>query len=234
MFAMTVKKLTKSVTLALVLFTPYLAQATGGIAIQKTRIVFAAKQKQATITVENTTDANSFLMQSWVENAAGNKTKDFIVTPPLFVISPGDENILRLIYTGGVQPNDRETLYYFVNKAIPSIDKEKIAENNVLMITTAARLKLFYRPEGLSPAIQDAPAALQFQQQGNQLKISNPTPYYLTLIDLKAGGQPLKDVMVPPKDSLSQPLPAGNSQTITYSTINDYGTSTPQLSKPLK
>jgi fimbrial chaperone protein len=50
----------------------------------------------------------------------GKKQGKFVVTPPLYLSSPGNENKLRLIFTESDSlPNDRETLYYFINKAIP-------------------------------------------------------------------------------------------------------------------
>ncbi|MEW6484582.1 MAG: fimbria/pilus periplasmic chaperone [Pseudomonadota bacterium] len=61
-----------------------------------------------------------------MEDAEGKKTTDFIVTPPLYVSGPLNENILRVMYTGEPLPQDKETLYYFNAKAIPSVDKEKM------------------------------------------------------------------------------------------------------------
>ncbi|MDI5434720.1 fimbria/pilus periplasmic chaperone, partial [Salmonella enterica subsp. enterica serovar Kentucky] len=39
-----------------------------------------------------------YLVNSWIENSAGQKEKTFIVTPPLFVSEPKSENTLRIIY----------------------------------------------------------------------------------------------------------------------------------------
>ncbi|HDS7198370.1 TPA: fimbria/pilus periplasmic chaperone [Klebsiella oxytoca] len=202
---------------------PILAQAAGGIALQGTRIVYPLKGKQATLRISNSSKTDTFLVQSWVEAADGSKTKDFVVTPPLYASGPENENTLRLMHVGSPLPTDRESLYYFVAKAIPSVDEKANEGKNVLYVAAANRIKLFVRPAGLKPDISVAPAELTFRKTGAKLAISNPTPYYLTLTDVKAGSQSLEVVMVPPKGEASIPLPAGSSNSITYRTINDYG-----------
>lgn len=210
------------------------ALAEGGISIQGTRIVYPQDAKQASLSVSNSSTTDSFLVQSWVENAAGQKSADFIVTPPLYLSGPKNENTLRLIHTGGELPRDRETLYYFTAKAIPSVDDSRNAGKAVLRIATANRIKLFVRPGGLKPSPGEAPALLEFRQQGKNLIIHNPSPYYLTLTGMTSGGKPLKDIMVPPQDSASEPLPAGRGNKITYHTVNDYGSVTPALEAGIK
>lgn len=211
------------------------ALASGGISIQGTRIVYPQDAKQASLSVSNSSTTDSFLVQSWVEDASGQKTVDFVVTPPLYLSGPKNENTLRLIHTGGGLPTDRETLYYFTAKAIPSIDDSKSGSNSaVLHIATANRIKLFVRPAGLKPSPDKAPAQLAFHQRGGELAISNPTPYYLTLTGITTGGKALKDVMVSPMGTASEPLPAGHGSTVSYRTINDYGATTPAINAAIR
>lgn len=103
---------------------PQLASA-GGIVLGGTRLIYPMDAKQATLSVRNSSQETSYLVQSWTENAQGNKSTDFIITPPLYVSNPGDQNMLRVIFGGPSLPQDRETLYYFNAKAIPSVDKSK-------------------------------------------------------------------------------------------------------------
>lgn len=77
------------------------AIAEGGNTIQGTRIVYLHDAKQASLPVSNTSIRDSVLGQSWVGNASGQKTTDFVVTPPLYLSGPEDEQTLRLIHTGG-------------------------------------------------------------------------------------------------------------------------------------
>lgn len=212
---------------------PSLAQA-GGITLGGTRVIYPAGQKQVSLSVRNTSDQSSFMVQSWVEQPDGKKSQDFVVTPPLYVSGPGNENTLRLMYVGSPVRTDQESLYYFNTKAIPSMDKKNMEGKNVLMLAAVTRIKLFVRPAGLSPAVDKAPAELTFHRSGGQMRIDNPTPYHITLAQMKVGGQKLSDTMVTPRGSVSLPLPAGAVNTVTFRTINDFGAATPELRATLK
>lgn len=216
-----------------VCLAPSLANA-GGIMLGGTRVIYPAGQKQVTMSVRNTSDESSFLVQSWVEQPDEKKSQDFVVTPPLYVSGPGNENTLRLMYVGKPPKADQETLFYFNTKAIPSIDKKKMEGKNMLMLAAVTRIKLFLRPAGLSPAVDKAPAELTFHRVGRQLRIDNPTPYYITLAEIKVAGQKLADTMVSPHDSATLTLPAATGGTVTYRSINDYGAVTPEMRAELK
>lgn len=214
----------------LLFFTAFIPRAVlaNGIVLAGTRMIYPADSKQVTQSIRNTSATSSFLVQSWMENSAGNKTSDFIMTPPLYVSNPGDENILRVMYSGPALAKDRETLYYFNAKSVPSVDKKAIEGRNVLMLAAVTRIKVFVRPDGLTPSSTEAPASLKFNRNGNIMRINNPTPYHITLINMKAGKTNLKDIMVAPMSEETVALPGGSGSTINFSTINDHGAVTPQ------
>ncbi|HEY4467228.1 MAG TPA: fimbria/pilus periplasmic chaperone [Klebsiella sp.] len=196
----------------------------GGVVLGGTRIIYPAGQKEASISVRNTSDTSRFMVQSWAENQQGNKTSDFIVTPPLYVSNPGSENTLRLMYVGPTLPSDRETLYYLVSKSIPAIDKAEISGKNILMLSASTRIKLFVRPSGLRPSPSEAPSQLQVSRNGAQVLIRNPTPYYITITQIKAGAKELREtVMVSPQGTESLSLPSAGVSRLSFRTINDFG-----------
>ncbi|MBP1036919.1 fimbria/pilus periplasmic chaperone [Serratia fonticola] len=200
----------------------------GGIALGSTRVVYPADARQVSLAVNNSDEHNRYLIQTWVENEAGKKTEDFIVTPPLFVSKPKSENTLRIIYSGEKLPQDRETLYWLNSKAIPSINKDEVKDNNVLQIAVLARIKMFVRPAGLAEKSADAPSMLKFNRSGDSLNISNGSPFYVTLVNMSIGGRNIDTTMVPPKSSARVALPNGVATgTLSYQTINDYGANTP-------
>lgn len=211
------------------------AVAEGGISVGGTRIVYPQDAQQQSIAINNSSTTDSFLVQSWVESAQGQKSNDFVVTPPLYVSGPKNENTLRLMKVTGQQPRDRESLYYFVAKAIPALREsdKSISGKAVLRIATATRIKLFVRPAGLMPAADKAPAALSFSRAGGQLEITNPTPYYITLTDIRVGNKNADAAMAAPKTTTRINLPASGSS-ITFSTINDYGGITAPLNMQIK
>jgi fimbrial chaperone protein len=206
----------------------------GGITLGGTRVIYPSGTKQINMSVRNTSEQSNFLVQSWVEQEDGTKSQDFFVTPPLYTSGPGNENTLRLIYVGQPKQADQETLYYFNTKAIPSMDKKKMEGQNILMLAAVTRIKLFLRPDGLKPSVSQAPSELTFLLDGGRIRIDNPTPYYITLVQMNVGSQKLEDTMVSPRGSVSLSLATTNAKNVSFRTINDYGSVTPVLYANLK
>ncbi|MCG8710754.1 fimbria/pilus periplasmic chaperone [Brenneria sp. 4F2] len=206
----------------------------GGIGLGATRVIYPNGAAQTSLTVNNSDEKSRFLIQSWVEDSNGDKTSDFIVTPPLFVANPKGENTLRIMYTGKALPTDRESLFWMNVKAIPSVDKNDLQNKNVLQLAVLSRIKLFVRPTELAIASTDAPGKLHFSRVNETARIDNPTPYYITLVNISRGGKKLPNTMVPPNGNVSIALPAGTSGDLTYQTINDYGGNTSKAIGVLK
>ncbi|MBA7931909.1 fimbria/pilus periplasmic chaperone [Klebsiella sp. RHBSTW-00215] len=195
----------------------------GGIALGATRVIYPQGSKQVSLPVINSSDSNVFLIQSWVANADGSRTSDFIITPPLFVIQPKKENTLRIMYVGPSLPTDRESVFYLNSKAIPSVDKTTLAKNS-LQIATQSVIKLFIRPKDLPVPSADAPAMLRCHSQNGRLTVANPSPYYVSLVEIHAGNQKLPNTMVAPKSELT--LKSSENRAI-FQTVNDFGATTP-------
>ncbi|EPR0409949.1 fimbria/pilus periplasmic chaperone [Enterobacter asburiae] len=199
-----------------------------GIALGATRIIYPLSEKQSSINVVNTNKKETFLVQSWVSDPQGNKSASFSVTPPLFVMKPEKANVLRIMYVGPKLPEDRESVFYFNNKAIPSVDKKEL-KGNTLQIATQSIIKLFMRPSHLSMKSMDAPATLRCQQNGNKITITNPSPYFVSLVKFSVGGKALPNNMVPPMGNLQVMAPEHAQGAISFQTMNDYGAVTPAL-----
>ena len=193
----------------LALFSATSVQASGGIALGATRVIYPAEAKQTSLAISNSDTKERFLINSWIENSAGVKDKSFVVTPPLFVSEPKSENTLRIIYAGEPLPKDRESLFWMNVKAILS------------------RIKLIVRPNNLPQIAEDAPGMLQFSRTGNHLKITNPSAYYVTLVNLNVGNTKIDNVMIAPKNDTQVLLPTGVQGNVTFQTVNDYGAVTP-------
>lgn len=198
------------------------AQA-GGIALGATRVIYPQGEKQASLSIINSADSNVFLIQSWIADGDGNRSPDFIITPPLFVMQPKSENLLRIMYIGPSLPTDRESVFYLNSKAIPSIDKKALA-NNTLQIATQSVIKLFVRPQGLPTPPTEAPATLRCHREGGRLTVANPSPYYVSLVDIRVGDKKLSNTMVSPKGVLTLNAPQGR---VSFQTVNDFGATTP-------
>ena len=206
---------------------PVAAHAAGGVALGATRVIYPQGDKQVSLPVINSSDSNTFLIQSWVGNEKGDKSVDFVLTPPLFVMHPKKENTLRIMYTGPALPTDRETVFYLNSKAIPSVNKSQL-QGNTLQIATQSVIKLFMRPKNLPSRAVDAPKSLTCQVSGGKVTVKNPSPYYVSLVQIYVGGQKVPNNMVAPKGTLTMNVPGGKSGAVTFQTVNDFGANTPK------
>jgi len=200
--------------------------AQAGVIVGGSRVVYEASKKEVSLSVKNPEENTTYLVQAWVDNELpGNTAKaPFIITPPLYRLDAGQENLQRIVFTGGNLPTDRESVFWLNIKSLPAIEK---SDANRLLISVNTRIKLFYRPTKLSSQAGDAYKQLRFSQLGNTLHITNPTPYYVSLRELTVGEKNVDDAgMVPPKGEVSRTLPAGMAGKITWKAINDYGGTT--------
>lgn len=206
------------------------AAGRGGVGLGATRLVYSEGDNQTSLSVRNTNPDNPFLIQAWVMTPDNQKSKDFIVTPPLFVLNPAKENVLRIMYVGPALASDRETLFYASVRAVPSTTKNEPGAS-VLKVATQSVIKLFWRPSHLPFPVSEAPEHLRCSRAADNVIISNPTPYFVTLSGIKIGGITVKNQMISPHDSyrFSVPKGAGGNQVV-YRTINDYGAETPSRS----
>ncbi|EJD1898482.1 fimbria/pilus periplasmic chaperone [Escherichia coli] len=136
------------------------------------------------------------------------------------------EASLRIMFIGKSQlPTDRETLFWMNVKAIPPTD-EKNTQKNTLQLALQNRIKLFYRPTNLPVQAGKARDMLRFKYEGKQLRVINPSPYYLTVTGIRVQGAKLPNAFVPPKSDVTVSSPVMLAGEITYQTINDYGATT--------
>ncbi|MDX7988021.1 molecular chaperone [Xenorhabdus sp. 12] len=196
-----------------------------GVVIGGTRVIYISNQKEASISISNPETDISYLIQSWVQDEHDETKTPFIITPPLFKLTSGNENILRIVKTGNNLPEDRESLFWLNVKSIPSTTK---SEQNQLQITVKSRFKLFYRPAELAEGAATAYKALKFKTDGHKLIAENPTPYYVSFTELSAGnGTKNYEIkspgMISPFGKLSWGVPSKSISQVTWKTINDFG-----------
>lgn len=164
-----------------------------------------------------------------LDRTGDQKDTQFVITPPLFSMQGKKENTLRIINATNHQlPGDRESLFWVNVKAIPAMEKDQKNENT-LQLAIISRIKMFYRPTNLAMAPEEAPAMLRFRRSGSNLTLINPTPYFITVTNMKAGNSNLPNTMVPPKGEVSVDIPHAATGDISFQTINDYGALTPRI-----
>jgi P pilus assembly chaperone PapD len=207
--------------LAVVLLTAIGIQAQAGVIIGGTRVIYDGGKKESSINISNP-DKTPFLVQSWVDSNEGDAVKSpFVITPPLFRLDSGQNNLLRIVKVNNSLPEDKESLYWLNIKSIPS----SVRRENTLQIAVKTRIKLIYRPQGLNITLEEAAKNLKWKRVGNLLQVTNSSPYYITFFNIKYNGSVVKDAkMIAPKSSASYALPSAETNgVLNWQYINDYG-----------
>lgn len=213
----------KAMSLALITFS---FGAHAAISLSGTRLVFAEGKKEETLVVRN--DGKDIVVQSWIESE-GEADLPFAITPPLVRVGAKQQQLLRVLFSGSSLPSDRESVFWLSIQEIP----QSAGEENTLQLAVRQRIKVFYRPKGLSGTAGAAPEQLEWRllntSDGPQLQIKNPTPYYTTLVDLVLFGVKENKVtearMLSPGETVTLPMNKviGSKHRLDFGSINDYG-----------
>ncbi|AKS09982.1 fimbria/pilus periplasmic chaperone [Pseudomonas trivialis] len=206
--------------------------ANAAIGLDRTRVIFDGGKDATSVNITNNNTQLPYLAQGWIEDEAGQKINTpLIVLPPVQRVEPGKQSQVKVQALPAAKslPQDRETVYYFNLREIPP----RSDKSNTLQIALQTRIKLFYRPQAIAPSQQDLSnpwqEKLTLTRDGEHYRVSNPTPYYVTLVDARStkdgktalGFEPL---MVPPKGTLILGPTAkalGSAPYLAY--VNDYG-----------
>ncbi|EKI8804112.1 fimbria/pilus periplasmic chaperone, partial [Salmonella enterica] len=83
------------------------------IVISGTRVIYPEGKSAVTVHLDNRGE-RPLLVQTWLDNGTENKSPDeidapFVITPPITRIDKDHGQTVRVIYTGGTLPQDRES-----------------------------------------------------------------------------------------------------------------------------
>jgi len=207
--------------------------AVAAVTLQGTRVIYDGSKGAVTVNTNNRGDKVA-LVQVWLDDGdanakAGSQKLPFVLTPTTRRIEVGHAQAFRLTYApmaGAALPSDRESLLYFNLLDIPP-KPEGVEGQNLLQFAIRTRVKLFYRPAGLTGHARDAAAGLQWHVKGQALQVYNPSAYHVTLSRLTLAGGKVIDVdMMAPGERLNLLLPEGATvpATLKFQWLDDYGT----------
>lgn len=206
--------------------------AFAGVGFSRNRMVYPQGVQAISLKATNSGDT-PYLIQAKVSgNTQGTAPAPFMVTPPLFRLDGEGEGMMRIMMTGAALPADRESVFYFSGRAIPSSDQKEAPQGMIgasVSLSTRSIMKVFYRPEHLSMTIAASLDKVAFIQVAKGVLVKNPTPYYQSFADLQFDGKPQaldnQPSMVVPFGELLVPSPVA-VQKVTWQVMNDYGGTT--------
>lgn len=200
--------------------------AHAAIALDRTRAVFNGGERNLVLNISNDNKKEPYLAQSWLEDAQGKKLTDYlVVTPPMQRVEAGAKSMIRITALPSVAslPQDRESLFYFSVREVPP----RSDRSNVLQLALQTKIKLFYRPAGITPErFSRHDDKLVLHKVNGGFRVENPTPYFITLLGITSKGsrsveKGFKPVMIAPMSSETVMSTVTSQPRII--TINDFG-----------
>ncbi len=215
--------------------------AQASVVINGTRVIYNADDKEETLRISNNSTTPS-LIQIWMDSGDATSTPEsgkspFFVTPPIFRVDPTKGQTVRISYAGDPLPLNKESVFWLNILDVPPMPVTKAGDDrNYMQLAIRSRIKLFFRPTGLSGSASAAAEKLQWQlvqkPSGVVMHVTNNNVFHVSLDSgkLTVAGKTyeVSTAMVAPESTLDfvvrelATLPAGTAQ-LDYVTINDYG-----------
>lgn len=159
------------------------------VVINATRVIYPAQSKYVNVQLVNRSKT-THLVQSWIDTgnpAAAPETikTPFSLTPPVVKMAANEGQALKLsVINSGLLPNDRESVYWLNVLDVPPVPEGAKEGENYLQVALRSRIKLLYRPQGLSEPDNETMKKLSVSQQSGASCLKNDTPYYITLTEV--------------------------------------------------
>ncbi|BEM32448.1 pilus assembly protein [Serratia marcescens] len=205
--------------------------ADANIVINGTRVIYPEKNKDVIVQLVNSGN-DPALVQAWIDDGDINSTPEtanvpFLLSPPVVKVAGNNGQQLRIQKMGAAFPDDRESVFYLNVLDIPPTP-ENLQGVNTLQLAIKSRIKLFYRPAGLSSNANAITDFIELQAAGTGFKIINKSPYFFTLANVDQKGKKnllVDSVMVAPFSSLFAATKSGVSRNVAYTLlyIDDLG-----------
>lgn len=176
----------KRLSLPAILATLFMSTlAHSAITLNADRLVYNEKEGDASITVHSN-EERAYLIQSWIDagDSSAAKKLPFVVTPPLFRLTPKSDNVIRIVYLGNGLPADRESLFWLDVKGVPGLNDAEAKVENRMVLAINNRIKFFFRPAGLKGDPGEGVKNLRWSRSGNSVTVNNSSPFNLVLSDI--------------------------------------------------
>ncbi|WP_369311898.1 molecular chaperone [Providencia rettgeri] len=229
--------ITKYSLMSMMLFVSEITSSSAaGVGLNSTRVIFPQNSQSVPVTIRNSTEKEEYLVQVYITKTASDSAQEtvFDVLPPMFYLKSAEQRDVRIAETtkSSALPKDRESVYYLHARSIPRSEKDaELGANKMkgdVKIALESIIKVFYRPTGLTQSSDQAQSGLTFSPVQGGLKVTNNSPYFVTLSSLKIGNQQIEisseknNTMLAPFSDMTYPTSL-NKGKISWSTINDLG-----------
>ncbi|MBG2875711.1 molecular chaperone [Proteus alimentorum] len=216
----------KTNLIILYIFTLFPIYGYSSIEINKDKFIFIENKNQEIIEIKNNTN-NDYFIQSWISHYDENNHTElpFMITPPLFKLEKNEHYSLKIFKIDEIEKKDRETLYRVNIKRIPLLS-DSDEDKNLLHISMNSVYNLIYRPISIEKNAVDAYKKIEFlKNKKHELIINNPTPYFITLINVSCNNVLLinKSKTIPPFKKYNTKNIIKETGLVKWKTFDQYG-----------
>lgn len=171
----------------------------------------------------------SSLVQSWIDDGDTSLPPEkiqvpFLLTPPVAKVAANSGQQLKIKKLPNMLPNNKESLFYLNVLDIPPNNPDS-AGKNVLKFAMQNRIKLFYRPKGISPVNKHTFQKLSMKRSGGIYSIKNDAANWITVAEVKANNVKINNesIMLAPLSSADVALKNANANQYKMTIIDDHG-----------
>ncbi|TKV22793.1 fimbria/pilus periplasmic chaperone [Citrobacter sp. TBCS-14] len=202
--------------------------AHAGIVIYGTRIIYPAEKNEVLVQLMNQGERSS-LVQSWIDDGDISLSPEkiqvpFLLTPPVAKVAAKSGQQLKIKKMPNMLPNNKESLFYLNVLDIPPNNPDSVGKN-VLKFAMQNRIKLFYRPKGISPVNKLTFQKLSMKRSASIYSIKNDAANWVTVTEVKANDVKINNesIMLAPLSSADVTLKSANANQYEMTIIDDHG-----------
>ena len=202
--------------------------AHAGIVIYGTRIIYPAEKNEVLVQLMNQGERSS-LVQSWIDDGDTSLPPEkikvpFLLTPPVVKVAGDSGQQIKIKKMANMLPNNKESLFFLNVLDIPPNNPDS-AGKNVLKFAMQNRIKLFYRPKGISPVNKHTFQKLSMKRSGSIYSIKNDAANWITVTEVKANNVKINNesIMLAPLSSADVTLKSAKTNQYKMTIIDDHG-----------
>ncbi|HFV9818253.1 TPA: fimbria/pilus periplasmic chaperone [Salmonella enterica subsp. enterica serovar Waycross] len=202
--------------------------AHAGIVIYGTRVIYPADKKEVLVQLMNQ-GSRSSLVQSWIDDGDSSLPPEkihvpFMITPPVAKVAGNSGQQLKIKKMAHMLPNNKESLFFLNVLDIPPNNPDNVGKN-VLKFAMQNRIKLFYRPKGISPVNMHTFQKLSMKRNGSIYSIKNDAANWITVTEVKDNNVKINNesIMLAPLSSADVALKSANANQYKMTIIDDHG-----------
>ena len=202
--------------------------AHAGIVIYGTRIIYPAEKNEVLVQLMNQ-GGRSSLVQSWIDDGDTSLPPEkikvpFLLTPPVVKVAGDSGQQIKIKKMPNMLPDNKESLFFLNVLDIPPNNIDN-AGKNVLKFAMQNRIKLFYRPKGISSVNKGTFQKLSMKRSGSIYSIKNDAANWITVTEVKANNVKINNesIMLAPLSSADVALKNANTNQYKMTIIDDHG-----------